>query len=323
MIDGYRLSQALHVAAMLGLADLLAEGPRTFEQLAGATGSDADALRRLLRALATAGVLEEQGGAYALTSLGDGLRGDVPGSLRDWARMIGRPYQWNAWSELSHSVRTGETAFDSAYGESVWQYRADHPDESAFFDAAMTSLTRMVDAAVVAGYGFGRFEHVVDVGGGNGTFIATLLRAHPALRGTLFDQEHVVAGAPPVERCQVVAGSFFDRVPRGGDAYVLKSVIHDWDDEAAVAILRTVAAALDRDACVLLVEHDLAEPAAAWLDLQMLVMTGGRERSEMEYARLFDLAGLRYVGAVPAGAGFAVFEARLPAPTTAAAHRAP
>jgi hypothetical protein len=319
LVNGYQTAQALYVAATLGIADLLAGGPRTSDELAAATETHADSLYRLLRALAAAGVFEEQPGrTFASTPLGEGLRTDAPQSLNAWAAMIGRPYHWHTWAGLLHSVRTGENAFRSLHGQSVWEYRAERPEESALFDDAMTSVTRAVDGAIVAGYDFGRFAHIVDVGGGHGSFLAAVLDRHRSATGTLFDQEHVVDGAPHIERCLVVAGSFFDTVPSGGDAYVLKSVVHDWPDDDAVAILRTTAAALDGDARVLLVERDLADPGSAWVDLQMLVMVGGRERTEDEYAALFRAAGLEPAGTTKVGAGFAVFEARrAPASTMA------
>lgn len=317
LIDGFLPSQAIHVAATLGIADLLADGPRASDQLAAAAGADPDALHRLLRALARVGVLDElPGRRFALTELGDGLRSDAPGSLQPWAAFVGRSYAWDTWSHLEHSVRTGETAFRSLHGRSVWEYRAEHPEESAIFDHAMTAVTRTLETTIVAAYDFGRFGHIVDVGGGRGAFLAALLQAHPSLTGTLFDQEHVAAGAAELleragvaDRCRIVAGSFFDEVPTGGDAYVLKSIIHDWEDEQATAILRTCAAALAPDARVLVVEHDLADPSAAWIDLQMLVMVGGRERTEQEYTALFETAQLEFLGSTPVAGGFAVLEA--------------
>jgi hypothetical protein len=304
-IMGYQLSQALHVAATLNIVELLDGGPRTAAELAEAAGADPQALYRLLRALARAGVFEER--ADRVFALNDGA--EQFRSARGQAAFIGRYHHWNTWSMLVESVRTGEPAFHAIYGASPWEWRQEHPEESALFDDFMTSTTRGVDETIVAGFDFGRFSHVVDVGGGQGALLAAILRAHPAMTGTLFDQEHVVAGAPRIERCRVVAGNFFEEIPRGGDAYVLKTVIHDWDDESSVRILRTCAAALEGDAQVLLVEHDLSDPATAFMDLQMLVMLGGRERSEDEYAALFAAAGLDYVGATSVGVGFAVYGA--------------
>ena len=308
LIAGYQVSQALYVLATLRIPDLLADGARTSDQLADAVGADPDALRRLLRALAQAGVLSAgEDGAFALTELGSSLRTDVPGSLHDFAAHVGRPYHWNTWSELLESVRTGEPGFPRRHGESAWEYRVRHPEDNDLFDAWMTAQTRLVDVAVFDGYDFGRFAHVVDVGGGRGAFLRALLERHPGRRVTLFDQEHVLAG---VDDLETVAGSFFESVPAGADAYVLKSIVHDWDDDHAVAILRTCAAALEGDARLLLVERDLdRDPIAPWIDIQMLVMLGGRERTAAEYGALFEAAGLRYAGTTPVGAGFAVHEA--------------
>ena len=309
-VNGYQVSQALHVAASLGLADLLADGPRSADDLAAACDAHADSLYRLLRALASIGVLDAKPERhFALTELGQGLRSDVPGSEHAHAVFIGRHYHWNAWSLLEQSVRTGEPAFPSLYGMSAWEYRAEHPEESAIFDRWMTANTETINDIVAGTYDFSRYTHVVDVGGGRGSLLEAIVRAHPGVQGTLFDQAHVVADVE-IDGVDVVAGSFFEAVPRGGDAYVLKSIIHDWGDDEAVAILRTCAAALDGDAHVLLIERDLGDPAASWLDLQMLVMLGGRERTEDEYAALFRAAGLGPAGTTPIGAGLSVFQAR-------------
>lgn len=309
-VNGYQVSQALHVAAVLGLADLLAEGPGSTDDLAAACGAHPDSLRRLLRALASIGVLDaEPDDRFALTETGAELRSDVPGSEHAHAMFIGRDYHWKAWSQLEHSVRTGEPAFPSLYGMSVWEYRAERPEESAIFDRWMTANTETINDVIAGTYDFSRFAHVIDVGGGRGSLLGAIVRAHPGVQGTLFDQAHVVADVE-INGIEVVSGSFFEAVPRGGDAYVLKWIIHDWGDDEAIAILRTCAAALDGDARVLLIERDLADPAASWLDLQMLVMLGGRERTEDEYAALFRAAGLEPAGTTPIGAGLSVFEAR-------------
>lgn len=311
LITGYRVTQALHVVAALGIADLLADGPRSSEELAGLTASNPDALYRLLRALARFGVFEEsEGRRFSLTSVGEPLREDHEHSLRAQAIFSGSGYVWAAWAELAHTTRSGENAFEWVHGQDAWEYRANHPDESAVFDAWMTRRTEAANAAIVQGVDFSRFAHVVDVGGGRGALLAAILEANPQTVGTLFDQAHVVAHAPARERMHTAAGSFFEDVPAGGDAYLLKSVIHDWPDEHALAILRTCAAALDGDARILLVERDADDPDSAWLDLQMLVMLGGRERTSDEYARLLEDAGLHYLGATKLEGGLAVFEAR-------------
>jgi hypothetical protein len=301
------------VVAVLGVADLLVDGPHSSEELAALTGCDPDALYRLMRALASFGVFEEQEGRrFDLTAVGERLRESDERSLRAQAIFSGSSYVWAAWADLEQSIRSGENAFERVHGRNVWQYRSEHPDESAAFDAWMVKQTEAAIAAIVGGFDFSQFTHVVDVGGGRGALLAAILDANPDARGTLFDQQHVVAAAPTRERMHTVAGSFFESVPVGADAYVLKSVIHDWADEEAVAILRTCAAALTSDACILVVERDLKNPETAWLDLQMLVLLGGRERTADEYARLFDSARLHYVGATTLNDGFTIFEARLP-----------
>ena len=252
LVNGYRISQAIYVAATLGIADLLAGGARTSDDLAAEAGADPRSLYRLLRALASVGVLrEDDGRRFALTDVGDGLRSDAPEGIAGWAAFIGRPPLWQAWGDLLHSVRTGENAFMHVHGTDVWSYRAQRPEENAVFDRAMRSLTGRSNRAFVEAYDFGRFGTLVDVGGGNGTLLAGLLATYPELKGVLFDQPHVVAGADEVlseacvaDRCRVVGGSFFDGVPEGGDAYVLKAIIHDWEDEEAISILRSCRAAV-------------------------------------------------------------------------------
>lgn len=294
LINGFQVTQAIHVATVLGLADLLAGGPRSSDDLAAATKTHPDALYRLLRALASIGVFrEEDGRQFALTDLGAGLRSDAPDSLAGWAAFVGEPYYWQAWGALLHSVRTGENAFRHVHGTDAWTFRARDPERSARFDRAMTALARQVAVAVLAAYDFGRFATIVDVGGGNGTFLAAILTQHPTTRGVLFDQSHVVAGAGSIltaagvaERCEVVGGSFFEAVPDGGDAYVLKAILHDWEDEACVRILQTCRRAMANGAALLVVEQELgppnAEPASKFMDLNMLVAPGGRERTSEE-----------------------------------------
>ena len=321
LVNGYQVSQALHVAATLKLADLLARGPRTSDDLAAATEAHADALYRLLRALAAIGVFKElEGRRFELTPLGDGLRSDVPVSIRGWAAFIGRQYHWNAWSALLHSVRTGENAFQHVHGTDVWTYRAERPEEAEIFDAAMTSQTSRQESAILDAYDFGRFGEIVDIAGGRGRLLASILKKHPNVRGVLFDQPHVISQAgdllePVDDRCRLVGGSFFESVPGGADAYLLKSIIHDWEDEESIAILRTVRAAMPAHGVVLVIERDLGSPnenaPTKFSDLNMLVAPGGRERTEDEYASLFAAAGLTYVGSTPTAAGMSLYEARI------------
>ncbi len=311
LVNGYQVSQAIHVAATLGLADLVADGARTSDDLAAATDTDADALYRLLRALASVGVFrEEEGKRFALTELGDALRTDSPESIVDWAAFVGRGYYRDAWSSLIDSVRTGENAFRLAHGVGVWEYRARRPEESAIFDGAMAGNSRLVIRSLLAAYDFGRFGTIVDVGGGNGALLAALLDEYPYLRGVLFDQPHVVDGVDLGERCDVVAGSFFETVPEGGDAYLLKWILHDWEDEEAAAILRTIRRS---GATVIVVERIVGPPnetpEAKLSDLNMLVGPGGKERTLDEFAALFGSAAYRLVAVTPTPSGMHVIEA--------------
>jgi len=321
-VNGFQISQAIHVAATLGIADLLADGARPIDELARETETDPEALYRLLRALAAADVFsEEEGRRFALTELGEGLRSDAPGSLAGWAAYIAGPASWQAWGALLHSVRTGENAFRHVHGADAWSWRTERPAESAIFDRAMMTTTRTMNRALVDSYDFGRFGTVVDVGGGNGALLAALLAAYPTLRGVLFDLPHVVAGADDVlrgagvaDRCRVVEGSFFDGgIPEGGDAYVLKAIVHDWEDPESLAILRACRGAMADGAVLLLIERVLGPPnedlVTKLIDLNMLVHPGGRERTLEEYDSLLEVGGFELVGATSTPAGISVIEA--------------
>jgi hypothetical protein len=321
LINGFQISQAIHVAATLGIADLLADGPRTSDDLARETETDPAALYRLLRALAAAGVFsEEEGRRFALTEVGDGLRSDAPGSLGGWATYFVGPASWQAWGALQHSVRTGENAFRHVHGADAWTWRTERPEESALFDRAMMTATGIMNRALIQSYDFGRFGTVVDVGGGNGALLAALLASYPTLRGVLFDLPHVVAGADEVlrdagvaDRCSVVGGSFFDGgIPENGDAYVLKAIVHDWEDPESQAILRKCRASMADDSVLLLIERILGPPnedlQTKLIDLNMLVHPGGRERTREEYASLLEAAGFELVGTTTPPAGFSVIE---------------
>jgi hypothetical protein len=320
LANGYQVSQAIHVAAALGIADLVAAGPRAIDDLAAAAGADERSLYRLLRALASVGVFrEEEGRRFALTPIAEYLRRDVPRTLYGWASHVGRPYYWQAWAYLLHSVRTGENAFAHVHGTDVWTYRADHPGESAVFDRAMADLTAGLHVSLLDAYDFGRYASVVDVGGGTGALLAALLSAHPGMRGVLLDQPHVVSaardgldGAGVLGRCEIVSGSFFDAVPAGADAYVLKAIIHDWEDEDALRILGACRRAAAPGAAVLVIERELGaaneNAAAKFGDLNMLVGPGGRERTTDEYASLLAATGFRFAGVTPSSSGWHVFE---------------
>jgi hypothetical protein len=320
LVNGYQVSQAIHVAATLGIADLLKEGPRASDELAAATGTHSGSLYRLLRALAAVGVFrEESERRFTLTPMGQCLRADASDPVGPWAAFIGRPYVWQAWGHLLHSVRTGENAFRDLQGVDVWTYRSEHPEEGVLFDCAMTAMSRGITEAVVGAYNFGLFPCIVDIGGGHGALLAAILGAHRATRGILFDQPQVVAQAGALlreagvaERCDVVGGSFFERVPEGGDAYLLKAILHDWDDEAALAILQTCRRAMRPGRRLLVLERLIAppneQPEAKFSDLTMMVSPGGQERTREEFAALFAAAGFRLVAATPTGTRLSVVE---------------
>ena len=320
MIQGFWVSRALYVAAKLGIPDLLKDEPKSSADLAHATGTHAPSLYRVLRALDSVGVFaEDDRGRFALTPLGATLRTDVPGSLRYFAIEELGENHYSAWEKVLHSVETGAIAFNHVYGASKWQYMAEHPDEAKIFDAAMSSFSSVVAAAVVAAYDFSSSATVVDIGGGDGTLLTAILKGNPQLRGVLADLPHVAEGAQRrfkteglADRCEIAAGSFFESAP-AGDTYVLKWIIHDWDNQRSAAILKNCRSAMATNGRVLLVEA-VIQPGTAtsfskYVDLNMLVMTGGRERTEAEYRALLDSAGLRLTRIVPTHTEMSIIEA--------------
>jgi SAM-dependent methyltransferase len=320
MMNGYWITQSIAVAAELGLADHMAAGPLTAAELATATGAHRDSLGRLLRALAMIGVFsEEEGNRYGLTPVGSFLRDDVPGSLRSLARMRGSDWQWRAWRDLEHSIRSGETALDHVLGQGLFEYFADHPHDGKVFNEAMVSHASQMHTAVADAYEFPTQGMVVDVGCGFGTLVAAILRTNPDLRTTGFDVPPVIEGArgwlagqPGAERCELVAGDFFESVPRGGDVYVLSHVIHDWHDESALQILRITREAMEPGArlavCEMVVPDGPEPHFGKLLDLEMLVNTGGRERTLAEYRRLYEQAGFELTRVVPTATPVSVIE---------------
>jgi hypothetical protein len=319
MVNGFRVSAALSVAAELGLSDELAAGPRTVADLAGAVQADEETLRRLLRALVALDVYVEQDGLVANTPLSEGLRSDVPGTMRPLARTFQDPAIWSAWGHLAHSVRTGENAFEALHGMNIWTHRQRQPEQNAIFNDNMAALSWYVGDEVAAAYDFSGLTTVVDVGGGQGILLEAVLTKHEHLKGKVFDLPHVVAKEPRSRalesRWSAESGSFFEAVPPA-DAYLVKSILHDWPDDKCVQILRTCAAALNPGGVVLVVELVLDRPGqeafAAFFDLTMLVLPGGRERTEQEYAALFDAAGLRLRRVIDTGTRMAILEATTP-----------
>jgi O-methyltransferase domain/Dimerisation domain len=322
LVNGYQVTQAIHVAAALGIADLLGDGPRASDELAAQTGAHAPSLHRVLRALAGVGVLHEGAdGRFALTPVGECLRSDASEPVGGWASYVGAPSHWRSWGALLHAVRTGENAFRALHGTDVWEYRAQHPEEGAVFDRAMTAITLRANQHLLEAYDFSRLRSVVDVGGGHGALVAALLAAHPHMRGVVLDQPHVVERAPAVleeagvaDRAEVVAGSFFDDVPAGADAYVLKAIVHDWEDAEALRILRRCRAAIPPHGVLLVVERDLGapneDPDAKLSDLNMMVGPGGRERTHDQFATLLAEGGFALRATMPTPIGLTVFEAQ-------------
>jgi len=313
LVNGFQITQAICVASALRVADHLKDGARSVGELATLTRSHADSLYRLLRALAAVGVFHEhEGRAFALTPMGNCLRADSPASIGAWAEVVGSPYYWQAWGHLLHSVQTGENAFRSLNGMDVWQFRAEHPEHGAVFDRAMSEHSRGSAEAVIRAYDFSPFDHVVDIGGGQGLMLSAILNAHPRVRGTLFDQPNVVQRAKAVlaergviDRCEIVGGSFFEAVPGNGDAYVMRVVIHDWEDDEAIAILKVCRSAMGPAARLLLIERLVAAPnempATKFSDLNMLLLPGGRERTREEFSNLLAMSGFELMMVFPAG----------------------
>ncbi len=296
--------QTIHVAARLGIADLVADGPKSIDALAKSTRTHAPSLGRLLRALTSLGIFEEDGGRYGQSPLSEALRTDHPQSMRRWAMMLGAGFVWRPSGELALSVETGQPAFAHVQGAQFFKYLAAHPGDAAIFNAAMSSMPAYIDAIVDA-YDFSTFDRIVDVGGGHGTLLTGILSRNPHVRGVLYDLAAVVEGAPPApvgNRLEVVAGDFFDGVPEGADAYLLKGVIHDWADESAVRILKNCRRAMRQDGCLLIVDTVLepsSDPAQAMMDVLMMVLTGGRERTESEFRSLLHDAGFSLVKVMP------------------------
>lgn len=321
MINNAWAAQAITAAAQLGIADALANGPLSADELAAAVNADADALRRLLRALIGRGIFKQRrDGRYDLTPLADTLRSDAEVPMAGWARWLGSPQHREHWSHLVDAIRTGKPVIPELRGKSTFEYLASEPELGEIFNDAMTAGSAMAIGPVIAAYDFSPFSTIVDVGGGHGRLLAEILAATPGARGILFDQPQVVAGAPDVlaefkvqDRVTVVEGSFFESVPKGGDAYVLKSVIHDWSDDDAVRILRNVRDAAAVGSRVLVMEFVLPEHhreyTGNWVDLEMLLALDAQERSAAEFERLFGRAGFRMTRVVDTASPFHVVEA--------------
>ncbi len=311
MISGFWISRAIYIVAKLGLADHMQEGAKTAEELAATSGTHAPSLFRVLRALSSVGVLTHSGdNRFGLTPLSETLRTDVPGSLRAFATTELGDDHYEGWGNLMHSVRTGEIAFDSLMGMSAWEYYAQHPENGKTFNDAMTGMSQGTIDAVLASYDFAGINKLADIGGGHGALLTAVLKANPTMQGILYDAPNVVTGAQELmdapglsDRCEIVGGDFFTSVPSGADAHVMKWIIHDWDEEKCHTILTNCHQALPANGKLILIEAvvpSTSEPHfSKFIDLNMLVMTGGRERTGDEYRELLAKAGFKLTGIIP------------------------
>ncbi|MDX2230808.1 MAG: methyltransferase [Leptolyngbyaceae cyanobacterium bins.349] len=324
MILGYWVSQSIYVAAQLGIADHFKQKPMSYEELATATGTNAGALYRILRALASVGIFAEvTPGTFTMTPLATFLQQDTPGSLRDVAIMMGDREHYGSWGNILHAVKTGESSFQHLFGKNIFEYYAQNPEPAAIFDRAMTSFSSIEIAAVSTEYDFSGIHTLVDVAGGHGSLLRAVLQAYPQINGVLFDLPDVIERATAMlatsevcDRCQLVSGNFFESVPAGANAYMLKHILHDWDDERAIAILQHCRQAMADDGRVLVVEQVIPpgnDPfVGKLLDVNMLVMCpGGKERTAEEFADLFTAAGLTLTRIVPTQGIVSVIEGSL------------
>ena len=327
LATGYMASQAVKVACKLGIPDLLGNGAATAEEIAQATGARADTMRRLLRALAAFDVLKDLGtGQFELTPVGRCLRADVPNSVRPIVALFASEPFWQQFASLAKCIETGQNAYQLIHGlDCSFDYYEQHPELAAVFDEAMSAVSAFTGPATAEAYDFAGIGHVIDVGGGQGKVIASILKAHPHLRGTLFDLPRVGQGARSLlamegvaDRCEVITGDMLTSVPAGGDLYLLCHVIHDWDDEHAALVLRACRRAMTPAAKLAILDRVMPEriepdplvQANVLLDLRMLVGTrGGRERTAAEFERLLSAAGLRLRRIIPTRMASSLVEA--------------
>lgn len=321
MLRGSWVTQCLSAAARLGIADHLAGGPKSAEEVARAAGARAPSVFRLMRTLASLGVFTQPSpDKFGLSPLGECLRSGVPGTLRDIAIAVNDHVHWAAWGRFTDAVRTGQPMVREAVGMELWEYYGKNPEEAARFSAGMGNLSNILAPAIVESYDFSRASRIVDVAGAHGALLAEILQRNPKSRGVLFDLPHVVKDARPVlqgyqvaDRVEIVAGDFFQEVPPGGDLYLLKHIIHDWDDEHAIQILKSVRAAMKADGKVLIVELLIPannEPSPAQLmDMNMLVMLNGKERTEPEYRSLLEAANLKLDRMIPTPSPYGLVQA--------------
>src|ERR1051325_7928643 len=311
IISGFWISRAVYVIAKLGIPDLLKSGPKTAEELASETSMHAPSLYRILRALASVGVIRsDEGKRFALTPLTETLVTDAPGSLRWFAISELGQEHYPAWGNLMYSVKTGEIALDNFFGIDIWEYFRQNPEDAAVCNNSMSGVTAATNESITSLYDFAGFKKLVDVGGGHGGLITSLLKSNPHLKGVLFDAPQVIEGsrarieaAGLADRCETVAGDFFKTVPEGGDAYIMKWIMHDWDGERAITILKNCRKQMPSNGRIILVDSvgpDTDEPHfSKFIDLNMLVMTGGKERTAKEFEQLLSASGFKLLRVIP------------------------
>ena len=322
LINGHWVSQSIGTVARLGIADHLADDVQTSEQISRAVGANPDAVYRLLRALASIGIFRQlEGDRFALTPLGQMLRTSAEGSVRHLAMAVTNHTHWAPWGMLHESIRSGRPSTKAALGMELWEWYEQHPKDAVTFSLAMGNVAQLVAAELLRFVEFSESQVVADVGGAHGVILSAILKAKPSLRGILFDLPHVIETAKETieqeglaARCKLIGGDFFKQVPEGADTHVLKQIIHDWDDERAALILENCHRALRPNGRILLVEMPLPDDNSPspvqFIDLNMLVLLGGRERSEAEYSRLLQQAGFKPPRFIPTLSPFAVIEAR-------------
>ncbi len=320
MLFGALITQSICVAAKLGIADLLAEKPQTAAELAARTETHGPSLYRVLRTLAGAGIFAENAeGKFELTPVASLLRSDAPNSMRDFTIMFGEEWMWRAWGALMHSVKTGEVAHVKVQGMGSFEFFEQNPEAGKIFNRAMTSNSLRIIPAIVEAYDFSGVGKLVDIAGGHGLLLAGILKANPQVQGILFDLPYVIEGAAELlekenvrSRVELVSGDFFQSVSSGADAYMMKHIIHDWDDEHSIKILRNIRSAMNENGKVLIIEMVVPvgnEPSASKiLDIQMLVMETGKERTKDEYRRLLEASGFRLTRIIPTKSPYSVIE---------------
>ena len=320
-ITNFWSSRAVYVIAKLGIPDLLRAGPKTAEELASATKMHAPSLFRVLRALASIGVVTATGdGRFALSPVSELLVTDAPGSLR-WFTIseLGQEH-YPAWGNLMHSVKTGEIAFDNFFGVDIWKYFQQNPEDGAVFQNSMSGVTAATNEQIRSLYDFSPFGTIIDIGGGHGGLITSILQANPNTKGVLFDAPQVIEAARPkieaaglADRCETVGGDFFKAVPPGGDLYMMKWIIHDWNDDQAITILRNCRNQMKPGGKLIIFDSVVPETNepdfSKFFDLNMLVMTGGKERTKKEFAQILEAAGFKLLRVIPTEVPTSIVEA--------------